>query len=566
MRLSVFSKIFLVFLAAVSSLYLLSLYMHTKSYSMLTREIYASALSNINMYIANVESGLRGIIYSSVQLINSEDITDIALLNEIPADIAVFQKITRLQRQLAILIESFDYIEETYVLFPSSGIKVTYRSRQQMGEADYAKVNDSSFYTGFPFISYAADSGTYVNYSSEYHIASPQPENVRWLIVTKINTAKIMKEADEFFTGDYDEFAFIGEANGLTITSHLNQETFNGILEHQASFNDEMGFNAITTSLDDILAAHRRSDVLRSRFILFTKQRTFLSELSAYRNWIWIVTATMAVLLVVFTVITRRIVSVPINRVIAAIRRGITGELENDIKYRVNEEFEYIYKQFNEMLAVHRKNINRLYEQEIKVLQYQINPHFLYNTFFTMYQLSQAEEYTGLQEMLLRMGNYFKFITKGREFITLAEEVDFCLNYTAIQTIRFSNRINALIENYPEEHAGIVIPRITLQPLLENCYKHGLSNKEKDGLLRMSFDDDGHALTVIIEDNGDRLTEDTLQSIRRGLDEEDDSTTIGLRNVHKRLRSYYGDAYGISVSRSTLGGLRVEAKLPLRRA
>jgi len=140
--------------------------------------------------------------------------------------------------------------------------------------------------------------------------------------------------------------------------------------------------------------------------------------------------------------------------------------------------------------------------------------------------------------------------------------MDFCIDYIEIQTIRFSERIVSEIENIPSDFQDVLIPRITLQPLLENCFKHGLVNKEADGIIRLSFTNSDNNIIICVEDNGDELSEASLQHIQRGLTRDEDSQTLGIRNVHKRLQSYFGEDYGINVKRSRLGGLLVEITLP----
>ena len=573
MRLSVFSKIFLVFLLVVSPLYVLSVYLYTWGRNQIRYEIYTSTLNNIDFYISNVESGIERVINTSVQLINHPDIHYIGALDEWPADYThVFVSINFIQRELENLQSTFEYVQEAYVLFPHSGVKLTPRSRLTMTELDHTRVNDISFYTGFPFINCALSGGVYINFSSHYHLAHygrPIPSRIRWIIVTKIDADRIAEDINTFFTGDFDQIAFIGDVNGLTINVKTDEESLPDILERVTLSPDTMGIETIQVDSRNILVAYRKSDFLRSTFVLFAEEQQLFSVLNVYTYWMWIMTAMAILLLIIFTALTRRVVAVPINRLIAAIKQGITGDLNNNIEYRAHEEFEYIYKQFNDMLQIQRASIDKLYVQELmikdtelKMLQYQINPHFLYNTFFTMYQMLQAKEYDSLTHIMSNMGRYFNFITKSASFIPLSEEMNFCIDYMEIQTIRFSNRITAQIEPVPDEYGNMLIPRLTIQPLLENCFKHGLLNKEEGGQIHLRFNCCGEDMVIGIEDNGDELTSSDLERIKRGLAENGDSQTLGLRNVHKRLQSYFGDEYGIRVARSELGGLLVEVLLP----
>lgn len=574
MRLSVFTKIFLVFLLAVSPLYMLSVYLHTLGRNQIRHEIYMSTLNSVDLYISYVESRIEGVINTTVQLINNDDIAEIGRLDVLPADFNLFMSIERIQRELASLLRLFEYIEETYVLFPFSGIKIAHNGLLDMTEFDYARINDTSFYTGFPFVNCPLSGGVYLNFSSSFHMelyADPLPDEIRWLIVTKIDIDRIADDIQTFFSDDFDHISSIGDVHGITIMHHFDRDVLFYVYEEVISgLLDDTGMDTVLIGSRNILFAYRRSASLQSTFVLFTDEQHVFSILAMQPYWIWIISGTMAFLLVIFTVLTRRVVAIPMNRLIVAIKQGITGGFDNNnIKYESNEEFEYIYKQFNDMLKLHRKTIDKMYAQELmikdtelKMLQYQINPHFLYNTFFTMYQMLQAESYDDLQEIMAGVGRYFNFITKSESFIPLSEEMDFCIDYIKIQTIRFSERIASEIENTPEDFRDVLIPRITLQPLLENCFKHGLVNKESDGLIRLCFVDSKDNIIICIEDNGEELSDSSLQNIQQGLSEEGDSKTLGIRNVHKRLRSYYGKGHGISVSRSTLGGLLVELRLP----
>jgi two-component system sensor histidine kinase YesM len=197
------------------------------------------------------------------------------------------------------------------------------------------------------------------------------------------------------------------------------------------------------------------------------------------------------------------------------------------------------------------------------MLQYQINPHFLYNTFFTMRLALEAAEYDTLKQIIFHLGSYFGFITRSDKFITLKEEMKFCIDFLNIQSIRFVGRITIDIENTPEDWKDKLVPRIIIQPLLENCFKHGLANKEKDGRIAVRFLPNNSSLIIQIEDNGDELSDERLQSIQDGLNQNETSDTLGLHNVHQRLLSYFGDAYGLTVHRGELGGLLAELRLPI---
>jgi len=500
-RLSLFTKIFLVFLLTISPLYVLSVYFYSWGRGQVRQEMRTAMMGNIDLYISNVESGIAWIINSSAQLINNDDIHIIGNLDELPVDLETISKVRRIQRLLAGAVGIFEYMSDVYVLFPHSGMKITQRNLFPMTPLDFMQANDPTFFTGFPFINCTHSGNTYINFSSQYHLAhfrQPQVGEIRWIIVTEIDTERIKQDTLTFFG---ENIAFVGGINGLNINSDA----------------------------DDEIIAYMHSHSLNSTFVLFGDRAQMFNILNFFSWQIWILTAVMAGLLALFVIATRVVI-----------------------------------------LPIHRTAIDKVYEQELtlkdtelKMLQYQINPHFLYNTFFTMYQMLQVAEYENLQKIMSRVGRYFSFITKSEGYITLSDEMNFCTDYMEIQLIRFGSRIKAEIEPLPDEVRNLRIPRLSLQPLLENCFKHGLTNKEEDGLIKLSYLIDDAVIKICVEDNGDELDDETLTLICNALTENKDAKALGLRNVHKRLQSYFGEEYGIRATRSKLGGLFVEVELPI---
>jgi hypothetical protein len=176
MRLSVFSRIFLVFLAAISPLYVLSLYINLSEHNRIRYEIYTSTLNNIDLYISNIENGMQMVITNAVSLINNTELQELANYNELPNP-NVYLLINRIQRELTGLTENFKYIEDSYILLPLSGTKLTDKSFSLMDVFDYQCAANSIFYSGYPsghpFLNYKPNGGVYVNFSSEYYMEHP---------------------------------------------------------------------------------------------------------------------------------------------------------------------------------------------------------------------------------------------------------------------------------------------------------------------------------------------------------------------------------------------------------
>jgi two-component sensor histidine kinase len=190
---------------------------------------------------------------------------------------------------------------------------------------------------------------------------------------------------------------------------------------------------------------------------------------------------------------------------------------------------------------------------ELKALRAQINPHFLFNTLSVIAGLINCQPELA-DETIERLAQVFRYTLRKseNEWASLAEEVDFVAAYLRIEQARFGERLDVQLEVDPDA-ARIAIPAMSVQPLVENAIKHGLSAMEGPGIVRLRAGLDGEFLTVEVYDNGPGFPPDF------SLEEYGDSH--GLRNVAQRLRGYYGDSARLSWE-SGGSGTRVVLTLP----
>ena len=288
------------------------------------------------------------------------------------------------------------------------------------------------------------------------------------------------------------------------------------------------------------------------------------------------------VLLLLLTVVTvfvssyslRRLIAEPVNKLLNAFSRMGRGDLNFALEADSRtDEFNHLFHGFNRNLVDMQnlidekvENRQRLENAEIKQLIYQIEPHFLYNTLHIIYFMAKNREYESIQHIVDHLSRYYKYLTGiNRREITLAEEYEQIGSYLQIQHMRFSERIKGEIAPLDEKYRGIKMPHLTLQPVVENIFTHGLKNKQDGGFFRISFSEQDVALLVTVEDNGDESTDDTLVSLQNNLTKRDAVSSVALINVHRRIQLTMGEEYGLTFSRSDLGGLKVTIRLPIDR-
>lgn len=254
----------------------------------------------------------------------------------------------------------------------------------------------------------------------------------------------------------------------------------------------------------------------------------------------------------------------PLMRLIHGFKRVQKLELVPVPIDRRRDEFGYLYQAFNDTVHSLKTLIEQNYEQqirnqrsELKRLQSQINPHFLYNCFFVLCRLIKSEHKEKAYQFCLYIGEYFQFITRDDEdVIPLEMEVKHSRTYVEMQTICYGDRIRV---RFHVETPPLQVPRLVLQPIIENAYKHGLGGMAGPGELWVHNEVRSDGITLCVEDNGNNLDDDRLEQLHARLTHSADriEETTGLINVHRRIQLHYGAEYGLEVSRSALGGLKV---------
>lgn len=276
-------------------------------------------------------------------------------------------------------------------------------------------------------------------------------------------------------------------------------------------------------------------------------------------------------LIVLFALIFGMVILKPVSHARQVISRMEKGELGITMGKTWYAEFQKLYDQFDSM----SKRIQCLIEQEyelrmlnakaqMKQLQYQINPHFLYNTYFTLRGLLQEEEYDDAAKLSDIMGKYLRYITVSDcEVATLKEEIGHAGNYAGIQQLRFSRRVSVSFAACPPGLGDFRVPRLIIQPLIENAFEHGVRNKISDGIIQVNILEFSGGFSVSVEDNGDGMDQDGLKRLSDSLmgSEQPYRDSVALFNIHKRLILMYGEGSGLYVSRSRLGGLCCEIRI-----
>ena len=260
-------------------------------------------------------------------------------------------------------------------------------------------------------------------------------------------------------------------------------------------------------------------------------------------------------------------VQMPIKQLIRGVKGLKTGNYSIRLQNKVHNEFEYLILRFNEMAEQIQQLIETIYEEKIRLreatlkqLQSQINPHFLYNCLFYIKNMASLGETEAVAAMALNLGQYYRYATRVEsEMATIEEEIKLVTNYLVIQNLRIE-RFHFEID-IPESMRKLRIPRLTIQPLVENAVIHGVERSARYGIIRITGRSSGGEHRIVVEDNGGGMSDEAMAKLQQQLAlPMDDEMGCGIWNVHQRLLHRYKGGSGLQLARSESGGLSVTMK------
>jgi len=226
------------------------------------------------------------------------------------------------------------------------------------------------------------------------------------------------------------------------------------------------------------------------------------------------------------------------------------------------------------------QEVNRLSNRQAQylALQNQINPHFLYNTLEAIRGDALSVGMRDIASITEALATFFRYtISNMDNLVSLEEELSNAENYFAIQNYRFGDRISMAVRLEPGSESALdfMIPKLTLQPIIENAIIHGLEGQVGHGTVLVDIATEGNRLLIDVKDDGVGMNEAVLESIRRRLvfpdaltsrEEKHRNGGIALANVNNRIKLLFGEQYGLRVSSIEGTGTRVEIQLPVRRS
>lgn len=431
----------------------------------------------------------------------------------------------------------------------------------------------------------------YVNSKSKNFVIDARPDHDHIIVARRIFS---LKNADKY---EYAALVKI-ELENKSINSVLanykpSPESKICILDHnnqvilssdplsnvEESFIQKLNLNSDNSRIMDsaggkVLVSSKLMDNIDWRILNITNLSEINSDqirLTRIVVLILIICMTTALLAAYFL---SRYISSPITKLVASMRTVKGNNFDINLKYNKKDEFGYLIRQYKQMIGqikdlIEKLTISDLKKQnaellakdaQLRFLQAQINPHFLYNTLDSINMYAIKYKAPVISDMIRSLANFYRYsLSKGRSVITLEEEINHTHSYLEIQSMWFGSKLSYRID-IPREFRRSRIVKLVIQPLVENSIIHGIHPEKSELEITITAKQVDDKIVILISDNGIGADVEKLNQLLESTEPRENS--FAIRNVHRRLQSTFGECYGIRYTRNGTEGITVEVLIP----
>lgn len=562
--LPILPKIALTFLMVLTPLFYLGLQMNEVGSDLVRDEIADSLSSRVELYMDILDGDFDRTIRQLREYINDEDLLKLSTTSEIMPAIERTRSVLRLKHQMDLLSQSSVFIKNAVAFIPMMDRSVASNSNSiiDFDEEMFKALSVPTNPLDSPFLIW--NNRVFITMPYGYVDNSPL-----FLIVVEISSTEISAKLKQFALED---------SVAVLASNHMawsSLGTSAPVLDDKTKtllYAAEEGNRRVKIDNRDYLQSVKKSEILNTKLLMVVPSAKVERPLNHYRNWVFVFYGVAVLVIIAFSYSMYRIIHRPLMSLVRSFRKIEQGKFDVSVDYPFQDEFGYLYRQLNAMIRELKRLIQEVYEQqyrtrlaELKHLQSQINPHFLYNTFFILYRMAKQDGNEQIMGLTKHLGEYFQFVTRDDvEEVTLTSEVLHSKSYTEIQSIRFANRITVHFADVPKEAEQLLVPRLILQPIIENAFVHSLEKRAKGGILEVDFRMTETELLIRVEDSGG-IEEEKIARLQALLNGQQDVTvTTGMINVHRRLQIRYDGSAGLHLNKGLLGGLEITIVIPLQ--
>ncbi|RUT46673.1 HAMP domain-containing protein [Paenibacillus anaericanus] len=557
----VYQKIVILFIVFLIPLLSMNIWVNYKGMSFTRNAILDSSLAGASFYSKQLDKEMYFIRNQQLQFQEDKNIQKLSFRGGSLEKYEEVELIDNARDLLNRIIASSDYVVNAGVYVKSLGKTIS-------GKTGVTDIPNEEYENISSLLNVKQKPSFYRDGDAIFLIETGDNAGL-WSYI-EISTAKLLEALSQIATLYQESEVFLGSSdmgNVLSTTKDTMVSTavLDLIAKKDNSNSDIPEMNKVNGT--SYFIAHNFISSMNLSLIMYVNQNEITRPLSQFNTLLYISFVIAIAVMILYSYSVNLMIHRPLSKLVKTFRMVETDNLDIVIESRTRDEFHYIFHSFNRMAYRLKRSIEENYEQKIalqhsqlKQLQSQINPHFLYNSFFNIYMMCKVGDSDSAAELSQKLGSYYQYITRsGSDEVPFFKEYQHALDYCEIQCIRFSNRIRYEYEELSNSSNTILVPRLIIQPIVENVFEHAFEDGNMDGVVYISADCHDGVVRIAVEDNGSLFTNEGIEQLRdklaMGLKQVEKT---GLINVNNRLQLKYGAGSGLFVSRSKYGGLKVE--------
>jgi len=399
------------------------------------------------------------------------------------------------------------------------------------------------------------------------------------ILITNVQESYLRSLYDDIRVNK-NSFFVIRDVDGtiLSTNSSLNEREIYSILKGMKSSTGQLA--NYTSSLNvsgKFFIIGRTCNFTEWEILNIIPRDELLEGIRQNRVWIFLVALLCIIISTLLLLLFSSYIVNPIKQLIKVMKKVEKEDFSVSAEPTSQDEFGELTLVFNKMIKRIRYLIEEVYQQKIikqeaefKLLQAQINPHFLYNTLDSINWIAKMNGVEDISKMVIALGQLMRIsISKGKKEITLAQEIEYINNYLLIQSMSYRDKFKVVID-VEEDMKNCILPKLILQPVVENALVHGIEKKLGKGVLIIKASCQSSKLVIDVIDDGVGMDPVQAKKILEyesavvGEGENEIHTGIGISNVNKRIKIIYGNDYGVDIISEIGKGTDVRIVLPAR--
>lgn len=557
----VYQKIVIVFFAFLVPLVVMNIWVNYKGLSFIKNEISESAVAGASFYSKQLDNELYFIRNQQLLFMNDRDLQKLSFVGGTIENFEEVQLIDQVKDSLLTLQSSSDYVVDTGVYIKAVGKTISMMNGVENTPNDNYRMISTLIQTN--------PKPSFYRLGDRMFFIESENNSGIWSYI-EISKGKLLEALNQIAALYQKSEVLLGEEKlGSILSTTKDTHVIPTVLSLIGEQSERNSNKPIIQKINGIsyFITHSHVSSLNLSLIMYVNQNELTSKLSQFNTWFFALFVIAIMVLLLYSFSVHFMIHKPLSKLTKAFQMIETDNLNLSIESKRKDEFHYLFNSFNRMAYRLKRSIEENYEQkialqhsELKQLQSQINPHFLYNSFFNIYMMCKTGDSDTAAELSQKLGSYYQYITRsGSDEVPLYKEFRHALDYCEIQCIRFSNRIRYEYAEMTDPVQTVSVPRLIIQPIVENVFEHAFEDGTMQGIVYIGFDYQEQAIRVTVEDNGNSLTDEKLEQLRTklaGSSEQKEKT--GMSNVSSRLQLKYGEGSGVFVSRSQHGGLQVD--------